>query len=144
MVKIGRKDKVLCGGKLILTNFKKLDPGFFNHVEDEQMDFFAKAGIVFTPDGKIYVDSHDKGIVSFVTIFEILMGEKKETLEEFQKIYSEKFPDIKDFDDLTARKWEDEEKNDQAKALFMLSIPIELRRRELEMSYYGKMRKFPS
>lgn len=144
MVKVGRKEKTLCGGKLVVTNFRKLDRDFFNHLEDMQKKHIVKESVIFTPDGRIFVNNQGEFWNLFATIFEILMCEAKETLLEFQTVYKEKFPDIKDFDDWMERKWEAKEETDRASALFMLMVPIEFQRRDIERGYYGKMRKFPS
>ena len=120
------KEKELCGGKLVLTNFKK-----------KKID----AEIVScAPNGVLFLNNRVEGIDAFVTIFECLIPARRYDLEQYGKKYRKMYPGIKDFDDWEA--WAATEK-DRTKVVHMLTallIPTEIKRREIERAYYNKKR----
>lgn len=140
MVGFKSKEKRLCGGKLIVTNFKRLNQKDFP-AYDNLMEELA----VFSPDGKAYVNTKMWGCDLVSGIFEVLIQESKGTLKKLKKEFSEKYPRVKDFDS-----WGEWAKSDGCtdnkeitESLAMLLIPIELKRREIEAGYYGKNLAFP-
>lgn len=146
MVKIGRKEKTLCGGKLVVTSFKKLNPKMFAPLHNFTKQELNKAVAACTPDGKIYVNTEAKGYELAYGTLEILMQENRATLEQYEKEYGKKFPDIKDFDDWA--EWSEKaqkegKQNEIVYSFSALMIPIELKRRAIEKGYYGKIHQFP-
>lgn len=138
------KEKRLCGGKLIVKDFKKLNPKNLLLFRDFTPEQLKKELVVFTQDGKVYINTNIAGNDIASGIFEILIPESRETLKQFQVEYGRKFPNIKNLGDWEryAKTEPDNEKIVQSLALLM--VPIELKRRTIESSYYGKIRAFPS
>ena len=120
-------------GAIEVTNFKKLNsidfPMFdLKNINDELM--------LCSNNGKLYINSRFKEKCKVaVGVFEILAMESKEALLNFQRTYQKKYPNIKSFDDLAALEGTNE---DKVNAFAMLSVPVELKRREIESAYYGK------
>lgn len=140
MVRIWRKEKQSCGGKLIATDFKRLNPKIFYPVHELTKEDLNKELALYTLDGKIYVNTKIEGWNTVFSMFEILIGQGKETLKEFEKENHKKFPNIKTFDDwakLAQSAKTDRERNDAMQVLGMLAVPIEIKRRKIEKEYYG-------
>lgn len=140
MVRIWKKEKESCGGKLIATDFKRLNPKIFYPVHELTKEDLNKELALFAPDGKIYVNTKIEGWNLVFSTLEILIGQEMETLKEFEKENHKKFPNIKTFDDwakLAQSAKTDEERNDAMQVLGMLAVPIEIKRREIEKEYYG-------
>ena len=57
MVRIWKKEKESCGGKLIATDFKRLNPKIFYPVHELTKEDLNKELALFAPDGKIYVNT---------------------------------------------------------------------------------------
>ena len=72
-------------------------------------------------------------------MFELLIRENKANLLQFQQVYQEKFPNIKTFDDWKTMQGTD---SDKMLAFAMLSVPVELKRREITLQYNGKISLF--
>ena len=139
-MRLKSKEKRLCSGKLIVTDFKRLNPKNLLLVEDLTSEQLNRELAVCTADGRVYVNIRIAGHELFCGVFENLMSEDIKTLEEFQEIYSEKFSHIKTFSDWgawTATATEEDDK-ELTLALAMLLIPTELQRRKIESNYYGK------
>ncbi len=138
------KEKRLCGGKLVVTDFKRLNPEEGLFLGDFQPEQLSEELAFFTPDGTIFVNARIAESAVISGIFQIFIPESRETLQQYQKEYGKKFPNIKNLSDWEkyAQTETDSEKVTQALALLM--VPIELKRRAIELSYYGKIRAFPS
>ena len=137
MVKTGQKEKVLCGGKLVVTNFKKLNPKMFAPLHNFTKQELNKAA---------GVNTEVKGYELFFGTLELLMQENRATLEQYEKEYGKKFPDVKNFDDWA--EWSEKaqkegRQKDSVYSFAVLVIPIELKRRAIEKGYYGKIHQFP-
>lgn len=143
-MKLKNKEKRLCGGKLVVTDFKRLDPKNLLLIQDFTLEQFNKAIAICTADGKIYVNVSIEGNEMVYGIFENFMTQDIETLKGFQEIYKEKFPHIQTFDDWSNWVTVAEDRQQIIFALATLMVPVELQRRKIEASYYGKTRAFPS
>lgn len=139
MVKTGQKEKVLCGGKLIVTNFKKLNPRFFAPLQNFTRKELIKQFALCMPDGKIYVNAAERVCDLVSGVLEVLMQESRAALEEYEREYGKKYPHIKNFDDWAAwmeKAQKEGQENDIMYAFAVLMVPIELNRRKIEKAYY--------
>jgi len=143
-MKLKNKEKRLCGGKLVITDFKRLNPKNLLLVQNYTPEQLNEELAVCTAEGKIYINSRMEGNKMVSGIFENFITQSRKTLEEFQKVYDKKFPHIRNFDDWAA--WSATEENNEQRvfALAVLMVPLELKRRSIESAYYGKIRTFPN
>ena len=139
MIKLS-KTKKYANGTVIVTNFNKLDPEDFRPYHDLNKDAIKDESILCAYDGILYINSKLEDAATLAaSIFELLIRESKETLLGFQRSYKKKYPDIKNWDDFNAMAGTYE---DKVNAFAMLSIPAELKRREIEAKYRGKLTAF--
>lgn len=138
------KEKRLCGGKLIVTSFKKLNPEEGLFLGDFQPEQFSKELAAYSADGKVYINTEINGSDIVAGIFQNLIPESRENLKQYQLEYGRKFPHIKSLTDweMWAKTETDNEKIIHALAVLM--VPLETKRRSIESAYYGKIRSFPS
>ena len=94
MVGFWSKEKNACCGKLIMKDFRKLNPRDFKSLYQLTRDVLESELIIFAPDGKCYVNSKKPGCEFAFSVFETLMRESTSTLEECRKEFLEKYPDI--------------------------------------------------
>lgn len=139
MVKIFNKrkkdiERVIAGGKIIITDFKYLNPDDFNYCVNTKEELKEQLALL-SPDGKLFVNSAQEGHEMIADIFKILIPETKQTLNEYLKIYKKQYYHIKTFNDWAKMQADNKERT---YALTMLLIPIEMKRRELEWAYYFK------
>ncbi len=127
-------ERVIAGGKIIITDFKHLSLDDFNYCVKSKEELQEQLALL-SPDGKLFVNSAQEGHEMIVDIFKLLIPETKQTLNEYIKIYKKQYYYIKTFDD-----WAKMQEDDKGRiyALTMLLIPIEMKRRELEWAYYFK------
>ena len=104
---IGRT-KTFAGGKVIVTDFKRLNPDMFKPLYDLSKGQLKKQSFLCTPDGKLYLNKASNGVEL-------------------------------DFDDWNTMHGTNE---DKIKAYAMLCVPAELKRREIELEYSGKISLF--
>lgn len=130
MVKIKRKKD--CFGKIIVADFKKLDPALFPNIDFSSE--VEKRIALISLDGRLFINSRNKEGKFLEEIFNCLILESREALLEFEKFFKNKFPDIKTFDDWIDFRGDD---IDRTYALTMLLIPTEIVRRKIEYQYYG-------
>ena len=143
-MKLKNKEKRLCNGKLIVTDFKRLNLKNLLLIQDFTLEQFNKEIATCTVDGKIYVNASIDGNEMVYGIFENFMTQDIKTLKGFQEIYKEKFPHIQTFDDWSNWVTVAEDRQQIIFALAVLMVPVELQRRKIEANYYGKIRAFPS
>ncbi len=143
-MKLKNKEKRLCNGKLIVISFKKLNPEEGLFLGEESPEQFCKELAAYTVDGKVYINTEISLFDVAAGIFETFIPESRETLKQYQIEYGRKFPNIKTFEEWGkyAKTEADNEKIVQALAVLM--VPLEMKRRSIESSYYGKIRAFPS
>ncbi len=139
MVKIFNKKKkdierVLANGKIIITDFKHLSLDNFNYCVKSKEELQGQLALL-SPDGKLFVNSTQDGYEILSQIFQLLIPETKQVLNEYLKRYKKQYYYIKTFDDWAKMQADDKERT---YALTMLLIPIEIKRREAEWAYYFK------
>lgn len=138
------KEKRLCGGKLVVTDFKRLNPEEGLFLGDFQPERFSEELAAYSADGKVYINAKINGSDIVAGIFQNLIPESKDTLQQYQKEYGKKFPNIKTFTDWEAWAQKETDNENIVHALAVLMVPLEMKRRSIESSYYGKVRAFPS
>lgn len=138
MVKFGKKEKEMCNGKLIVTDFRKLSPDDFFLYEFESKKDFTEQMLLIAHDGKIYINKKEKGIDLIVRIFESLMKQNRRTLREYKKELANRYPKMKTFGEWSGMASRpDRDNNEVIQCLVKLLIPIEVKRREIERNYYS-------
>ncbi|MFG6319536.1 MAG: hypothetical protein K1W33_06780 [Clostridia bacterium] len=143
-MKLKNKEKKFCGGKLVVTDFKRLNPEEGLFLGEESPEQFCKELAAYSVDGKVYINAKINGSDIVAGIFQNLIPESKDSLWQYQEEYGKKFPHIKTFTDWES--WAQKETDNEkiVHALVVLMIPLEMKRRSIESSYYGKIRAFPS
>lgn len=134
MLMIGKKRKTLANGKLIVVDFRNINPHDFAPLYKLSKDAVCQEMAMVAPNGSIYVNAAKPGHKTIAGMFELFMAESVDTLKGYQVIYQKKYPKIKTFDDWIYMKGN---ASDRMYALAVLSVPIELERRKIEKSYYG-------
>ena len=138
MIKLS-KTKKYANGTVIVTNFNKLNPDDFI-MYDLDKDSIKDESLLCANNGILYINSKLEDAATLAaSVFELLIRESKETLLGFQRTYQKKYPDIKTWDDFEAMEGT---KEDRIDVFAMLSVPAELRRREIEAKYRGKLTAF--
>lgn len=127
-------ERVLANGKIIITDFKYLNLDDFNYCVKSKEELQGQLALL-SPDGKLFVNSTQEGHEVISQIFQLLIPETKQVLNEYLKRYKKQYYYIKTFDDWAKMQADDKERT---YALTMLLIPIEVRRREVEWAYYFK------
>ena len=136
MIKLS-KTKKYANGTVIVTNFNKLHPDDFRPYHDLNKDAIKDESILCKYDGSLYINSNLEDAATLAaSVFELLIRESKETLLGFQRTYQKKYPDIKTWDDFEAMEGTRE---DKVATFAMLSVPLELKRREIAANYKGKI-----
>lgn len=133
------KNKTLANGKILIVNFKRLDPNSFKPLYNLTKESIVKESVLIASDGKVYINSKKEECDALATLFETLMSESRYTLEQYQESLKEVFPHIKSFEEWVGMQGTPGER---AQALVMLSIPAELQRRKIEKAYYSKIKPF--
>lgn len=139
---IARKEKRMCEGKLIVTDFKKLNPADFEPLYHfNSKSELREEVVLMSIKGILYVNSRE-AISEFLTkVLEFIMKENMKTLKKYRRELKNKYPTIKSFAD-----WGEVAKKggcgsrDSLECLIMLLIPIEQKRRKAELNYYGQVR----
>lgn len=118
--------------KIIVADLTRINQAIICADHDKSKRELRADEFICTCDGKIYINK--KGLFKdiLVSIFNIISVAPRCDLEQLQKIYKEKFPEVKTVNDI--------EKVDydlRFQALTYLLIPVELGRRDIEKAYYG-------
>lgn len=122
--------------KIIVTDFKHLEPSIFKPVYNLTKKELVKEFILVASDGRLYINSKNELHGFFVDIFNILVAEDYTTLEAYKNDCASRYPDIKTFEDWSKMKVN----NDERTQIFtMLIIPLEFKRREIESMYYNSV-----
>lgn len=139
---IAKKEKKMCEGWLVLTDFKKLNPADFEPLYHfTSKSELREETVLLSVKGILYVNSRDE-IGEFLSkVFEFIMKENMKTLKKHQRELKSKYPTVKSFTD-----WGEIAKKEgcgskvSLECLIMLLIPIERKRRKAELNYYGQIR----
>ena len=119
--------EVLANGRIILTDFKKLKKGDYPNYGDGIMFFLHY-------DGKIYFDSKNEFTEALIIAYKPLVECSRADLREWERQRKKRYPHIKTVEDLAKLQGNNE---DFLKALSMFFVDTEMRRRQIERSYYG-------
>lgn len=132
---LGKKQIEKAGGKLIETDFRKLDKTDFDYGYGymTKADFLAEPGAVRV-DGVLFINTRIKSWEYLSCIYESLIQESGDTLREMEKMLKIKYPSIRSFKDWQKMNADDRRKQE---VLIMLCIPTEFKRRKIEANYYG-------
>lgn len=133
-----KKEKILCGGKLVLTDFGKLDPQMFQPNYDYSKEQLREELSVFMPDGRIFINSENENCELYAGIFEYLIPESRYILEQYKKEMKRRFPGIKSFDDWLEWAGAGQDKENIVPVLAALMVPTEFKRRDMERMYYRR------
>lgn len=128
------KVKIMENGKLVLMDFKKLNPKTFYPIHNYTKNEIKNQYCLCTPTGKLYINKSLEGCLYIAGIMEFLIQENKDTVIQYQKIMQKKFPDVKTLDDWAKMQGSE---NDKIQALAMFLVPLELSRRDIEKHYYN-------
>ena len=137
------RKKTLCNGKIVIVNFKKLKPQDFEPIHHLDAKSIKEELALCSADGRIYINSKQRWCRLVSSLFEILMKETKQALQEYQEFISKKYPNIKTFDDFILWSEQNEDGEARMQVFTLLAIPIELQRRKIEQAYNGKIVDFP-
>lgn len=137
------RKKTLCNGKIVIVNFKKLKPQDFEPIHHLDAKSIKEELALCSADGRIYINSKQRWCRLVSSLFEILMKETKQALQEYQEFISKKYPNIKTFDDYILWSEQNEDGEARMQVFTLLAIPIELQRRKIEQAYNGKIVDFP-
>lgn len=135
--------KTLCNGKIVVINFKKLNPLDFEPIHHLDAKSIKEELALCSADGRIYINSKQRWCRLVSSLFEILMKETRQVLQEYQEFISKKYPNIKTFDDFILWSEQNEDGEARMQVFTLLAIPIELQRRKIEQAYNGKIVDFP-
>lgn len=122
-------------GKLIIMDFRYVNPEDLKPNYTLSKKQLLKEYAVCGSDGKLYVNSRMNGYELLADIFEILMQEKRCTLEEYEDMCKKDYKDIT-LDNIGAF---DLTGPDLTRAFAGLLVPIEFLRRNIEKAYYEKV-----
>lgn len=86
-MKLKNKEKRLCGGKLVVTDFKRLNPEEGLFLGEESPEQFCKELAAYTVDGKVYINTEISLFDVAAGIFEAFIPESRETLKQYQIEY---------------------------------------------------------
>lgn len=137
------RKKTLCNGKIVIVNFKKLKPQDFEPIHHLDAKSIKEELALCSADGRIYINSKQRWCRLVSSLFEILMKETRQVLQEYQEFISKKYPNIKTFDDFVLWSEQNEDGEARMQVFALLAIPIELQRRKIEQAYNGKIVDFP-
>lgn len=118
---------------ITVTDFRKLNPVDFYYVHGAIKDI-RKEIILCSYDGRLFVNKKFDGADLIYGLFNSLIHENVDTLQEYAKEYGKLFPYIKTFDDWLTMKDTDLNK---VHALAVLCVPIEKQRREIMSKYFN-------
>lgn len=141
MVMIGKQEK-MCEGRLIITDFKKLNPADFEPLYHFTTKSELRGEIILQSiKGVIYINSRSDTSEFLSKIFEFLMKESTRALKNYQRELKSKYPSVKSFNSWAEiAKREGCGSKDSLQSLIKLLIPIERKRRRMELDYYGQVR----
>ena len=130
------KRKIFADGKIVVTDFKKVEPSTFYPIHTYTKEELAQEFMLCTPNGKWFINNRIAGYEFLLSVVEILVSESRYTLEGYKQAYKGQYKDI------TLSNWADMSGDNAQKiiALALLLIPGEIKRRELEKAYNTKQK----
>lgn len=133
-----RKEEKMCEGRLIITDFKKLNPADFEPLYHfNSKSELREETILQSIKGIIYINSRSDSAEFLAKIFEFLMKESAKSLKDYQRELKSKYLGVKNFTDWAQiAKREGCGSDDSLQSLIKLLIPVERKRRRMEFDYY--------
>lgn len=129
-----RKRKTLANGKIIITDFRGIDPEWFitdrrakENIQDEVL--------LVAIDGRLFIDSRIECADELSDMFSVLMSETRDSLGRFREETQKCFWWVRTIKDCQTMHGSS---IDRARAFYMLLVPFELQRREIENAYFQK------
>lgn len=135
-MKLFQKEQVRGKGKITLTDFRKLNPNDFKSFYDLTKEEIKTEVILFSPDGRLFINNQEDCGELLTEIFEFLMQYSQYDIEQFAKKQKQRFKDIKSLEDWGEYAKTETDNQKRINALGMLLVPAEVKRRQLEKSYY--------
>ncbi len=135
MVKLSKRKEVLANGKVIITDFKDLEPLDFQPLYCLSKEELRNEMILCAPNGNLFVNRKKDGYEFVAKMFETLIAESRTTLLEYEREYKKIYSNIKTFDDWLAWARTEPNKEEIPLAMAVLLVPVELKRREIERKY---------
>lgn len=132
-----RKKQEFANSKIVVVDFRTLKEKDFKPYYTK--DNFKNDSVLFSIDGKVYIDKKDMWCDTFRTAFEIMIPMSHIDLENMQKYYQSKHPNIKSRKDLVKLSLCDIEAFKESFMIVM--IPYEFERRKIESRYYANPHK---
>lgn len=126
------KEKILCGGKLVFTDFSNLNPDDF-HTSAKTMEEMKAQSAAVRFDGRLYINSSAWNGKDLCSAFSKLVVMNRRDLNYVKKIYRRKYPKIKNLEDYEKMEGTEAEKED---ALVLYLVYIEEIRRKVEKDYF--------
>lgn len=130
------KDKTIGNGKVIICDFRKLDPKNFIPVGMTK-EKIKESLMLCSTDGKMYFKKGDPMAEWIADIFGLFVNETAANLNQYKLMYGKHFPKVKNIEDIEQIPADDP---DRVHALAVVLVPVELNRRKIEAAYYGKIR----
>ncbi len=121
-------------GKIVLTDFKKLNPKDFEPLYHCTRQQLKEIPFLLSRDGRWLVNKREPNSEELGSILEIIVWELKDTLILFRSEILERFPQIKDFEDIALMK--DNSPEEQINVIVALLTPMEIQRRQIERAYW--------
>ena len=135
---IVNKKQTKANGKIVICDFKSLNPVDFLPLHNFSKKEMSKELCLISPCGNLYINSRIDGYDFLAGVFEIIIQESKYTLDQFCKMFKQKYSKIT-FANIADMNGTNEEKT---QAFTLLCIPVELQRRKIEREYYSKIKPF--
>lgn len=132
------KDKTMGNGKVVICDFRKLDPTNFvpPGMTKEKM---KNSLLLCSTDGKMYFKKGDPLAELIADVFDLLVNETVANLNQYKLMYGKLFPQVKKLEDIEHIPADDP---NRIHALTVILVPVELNRRKIEAAYYGKIRRY--
>lgn len=123
---------VKANGKIVIADFRNLNPEDFPY--NDLTDGIEGQLAVLANDGRLFINREKEGYEFISGIFDILIRESRYNLDQYEKTYRKRYPNI------TLSNWKDMQGNNEERVqvLAALLCPIEVKRRQAEKAYYNK------
>lgn len=135
-MKLFQKEQVRGNGKIVVTDFRKLNPNDFKTLYSLTKEEIKKEVMLYSPDGRLFINNREDCSELLTEIFEYLMPYSQYDIEQFAKKQKQRFKEIKSLEDWGEYAKTETDNNKRIDALGMLLVPAEVKRRQLEKSYY--------
>ena len=137
-MKLFQKEQIRGNGKIVFTDFCKLNPKDFEILYKNITKKGLKEDVfLYSPDGRIFINSREDCGELLAEIFEWMMQRSQYAIEQFAKRTKQQFKDIKTLEDWGKYAAIETDNHKRINALGMLLVPAEVKRRQIEKMYYN-------